>query len=352
MHDKREMKKTLITLSVIFLLLLIAAITLHILPSSSGQEQPQRMSFGISEGRQLVACISSRGDTIYTVEDEYGNRLFDIPVQNSLLASGFHSGKLTFRNLLTGRTGYIDAKGNTFFYGKDSVAPAITGDNTTVTFNDDTPTPQSSASDSKHATEKSKAVSINPQRDLRQIARSNPFFSEASKVLSGKLEEKDAAQRRVILNYCEHFRTAYTTKDIDFLNQVFSDKALIIVGNIVKSKTGSDATLAGADEKVTYSLRTKQEYLQRLNAAFTANKKIDVKFSGFKIMRHPTQSGLYGVTLRQKFKTDSYADDGYIFLLWDFRNPSMPLIHVRTWQPTAGVNGADDIIGIQDFNLE
>lgn len=346
------MKKTLIILSVIFALLIIADITLHHMPPARGQEQPQKMSYGISEGRQLVACVSSRGDTVYTIEDEYGNKLFDIPVQNCTLASAFHNGKLTFRNIMTGTTGYIDAKGNTFFDGKDSAMPAVTGDNTTVTFNDGTPTPQSSSPDNKHTTGKSKAVSINSQGDLRQIARSNPFFSEASKVLSGKLEEKDAAQRRVILNYCEHFRTAYTTKDIDFLNQIFSDKALIIVGNIVKSKAGTDAAVNGADERVTYSLRSKKEYLQRLNAAFTANKKIDVKFSGFKIMRHPTQSGLYGVTLRQKFKTDSYADDGYIFLLWDFRNPSMPLIHVRTWQPTAGVNGADDIIGIQDFNLE
>lgn len=346
------MKKALITLSVIFVLLLIAAVMLHTLPASDTQEHPKKMSFGISEGRQLVACVNSRGDTIYTVEDEYGDKLFDMPVQNCILASAYHNGKLAFRNAVTGRTGYIDAKGNTFFDGKDAATPVPTGDNTTVTFTDGAPAPQPSPANGKQNKEKGEALSINSQRDLRQIARSNPFYGEASKVLSGRLEEKDAAQRRVILNYCEHFRTAYTTKDIDFLNQIFSDKALIIVGNIVKTWTGSDAAVDAADEKVTYSLRTKKEYLQRLNAAFAANKKIDVKFSGFKIMRHPTQKGLYGVTLRQKFKTDRYTDDGYIFLLWDFRNPSMPLIHVRTWQPSAGVNDADDIIGIQDFNLE
>lgn len=346
------MKKTLITLSVIFVLLLIAAVTLHLLPSSDTQEHPRKLSFGISEGRQLVACISGRGDTIYTVEDEYGNKLFDMPVQDCTLASAFHNGKLTFRNPLTGRTGYIDAKGNTFFDSKDAATPVTTGDNKTVTFTNGTPAPQPSPSNGRQSKEQGEALSINSQRDLRQIARNNPFYGEASKVLSGKLEEKDAAQRRIILNYCEHFRTAYTTKDIDFLNQIFSNKALIIVGNIVKNKAGDDDALTAADERVVYSLRTKREYLQRLNTAFAANKKIDVKFSDFKIMRHPTQKGLYGVTLRQKFKTDRYTDDGYIFLLWDFRNPSMPLIHVRTWQPSAGVNDADDIIGIQDFNLE
>lgn len=44
-------------------------------------------------------------------------------------------------------------------------------------------------------------------------------------------------------------------------------------------------------------------------------------------MRHPTMDGIYGVSLRQQYKSDRYADDGYLFLLWDFRNESMPLIH-------------------------
>lgn len=346
------MKKTLIILSVTFLLLLTAAIALRLTPVPATQEQPQRVSFGISEGRQLVACVSDKGDTVYTVEDEYGDKLFDIPVQNCLLERAFHGDKLRFRNTVTGETGYINAAGNVFFEGNSSANAVPNGDNNTVTFAKDAAEAQRPQSDHAAAPKHAASVSMGKQSDLRQMARSNPFFSEASKVLSGKLEEKDAAQRRVILNYCEHFRTAYTTKDIDFLNQIFSDKALIIVGNIVKSKAGSDAAVNGADERVTYSLRTKKEYLQRLNSAFAANKKIDVAFSNFKITRHPTQNGLYGVTLRQKFKTDQYADDGYIFLLWDFRNPSMPLIHVRTWQPTAGVNGADDIIGIQDFDLE
>lgn len=53
-------------------------------------------------------------------------------------------------------------------------------------------------------------------------------------IMQGKLTETDARRRHTILNYCEHFRTAYTTKDLDFLKQVFSDKALIIVGNVIK----------------------------------------------------------------------------------------------------------------------
>ena len=188
--------------------------------------------------------------------------------------------------------------------------------------------------------------------DITTMAKDNPFFAEASKVISGKLEEKDADNRRMILNYCEHLRTSYTTKDIDFLRQVFSDQALIIVGNVVRSADNNSATGIEGDEKVTFSLKTKKEYLERLEKVFAANNKIDVKFTDFRIMRHPTMEGIYGVSMKQKYTSDRYSDDGYLFILWDFRNKSMPLIHVRTWQPAASVNGEKEIIGIRDFNLE
>lgn len=188
--------------------------------------------------------------------------------------------------------------------------------------------------------------------DITTMAKDNPFFAEASKVISGKLEEKDADNRRMILNYCEHLRTSYTTKDIDFLRQVFSDQALIIVGNVVRSADNNSATGIEGDEKVTFSLKTKKEYLERLEMVFAANKKIDVRFSDFRIMRHPTMEGIYGVSMKQKYTSDRYSDDGYLFILWDFRNKSMPLIHVRTWQPAASVNDEKEIIGIRDFNLE
>ena len=188
--------------------------------------------------------------------------------------------------------------------------------------------------------------------DITTMAKDNPFFAEASKVISGKLEEKDADNRRMILNYCEHLRTSYTTKDIDFLRQVFSNQALIIVGHVVRSADNNSATGIEGDEKVTFSLKTKKEYLERLEKVFAANKQIDVKYTDFRIMRHPTMEGIYGVSMKQKYTSDRYSDEGYLFILWDFRDKSMPLIHVRTWQPAASVNDDKEIIGIRDFNLE
>lgn len=187
--------------------------------------------------------------------------------------------------------------------------------------------------------------------DISSFGYDNPFRMEAQKVLSGKLEETDSISRHRILSYCEHLRTSYTTRDIDFIRQVFSENALIIVGHTVK--TGHQEASASGNKKVSYSIRSKKEYIKRLERIFDTNKKIDVGFSDFKILRHPTMKGIYGVTLRQKYSCDQYSDDGYLFLLWDFRDPSMPLIHVRTWQPSLEIiNGAEDVIEIGDFNLE
>lgn len=190
------------------------------------------------------------------------------------------------------------------------------------------------------------------EADVSRMVADHPFRKEALKVLRGGLDETDSISRRRILSYCEHLRTAYTTRDIDFIRQVFSDNALIIVGHMVKTGKTTSESQSGSSN-VRYSLRSKREYLEKLRALFDSGKEIDLKFFDFKIMRHPTLPGIYGVRLRQSYKGGDYSDDGYLFLLWDFRDISMPLIHVRTWQPTdaEGVR-EEDLIDISDFNLE
>lgn len=201
----------------------------------------------------------------------------------------------------------------------------------------------------KHETEPSVVSTRMRDADVRYMTGSHPFSAEARKVLSGNLEESDSLSRHRILSYCEHLRTSYTTRDIDFLRQVFSDNALIIVGHTVRT---TEATSPKGTPKVTYSLRSKQEYLSNLTKIFDSGNDIDLRFSGLRIMRHPTMKGIYGVTLRQEYSCGSYSDDGWLFLLWDFRDPSMPLIHVRTWQPSRSLAGEDDLIDMSDFNLD
>ena len=338
------MKKTVFILSLLALLLTGRVAAIWLLPFTAHNDIASETRHGVNEGLELVEQTDGQGSKSYVVQDEDGKQLFAIPLHNCLLDTRYRNGQLKFREQTTGREGYIDRHGIVTFTSTYTDAP-VEKEQEIVDA-----APKAAATATVEEPAAGKAGARIESVDLKQMAQSNPFYKEASKIMQGKLDENDAKRRHQILNYCEHFRTAYTTKDIDFLRQVFSDKALIIVGNVVKTAAQDDK--CQADEKITYAIHSKQEYIARLSKVFAANKSIDVKFSGFRIMRHPTMDGIYGVTLRQQYKSDRYSDDGYLFLLWDFRDKSMPLIHVRTWQPAKGIGDDSEIISIQDFNLQ
>ena len=331
-----------------FTLMLIlggVAVALWLQPTLGMNDDEVSIRYGRHEGLELVRTVSQRGDETYSVEDNDGRRLFDIPLRGCMLDTRFRQGCLRFRENATGREGYIDRYGRITLTDNGKAAPKPAESRQSTLTNGG-----KAMSETVHGKPKNGNETL-PVTDLRTMARTNPMYKEAAKVLQGKLDETDASNRRTILNYCEHLRTAYTTKDIDFLRQVFSDNALIIVGSVVRPTRGHDGQFA-SDERVAYSLRTKKEYISRLSKAFAMNKTVDVRFSDFHIMRHPTMNGIYGVSLRQRYSSDRYSDDGYLFLLWDFRNRSMPLIHVRTWQPSKSIGEGNDVITIRDFNLE
>lgn len=341
------MKLIIYIASLMAIVLVVVAIVVGLGHFPETYNEKEDIKYGLYEGMELVGIPGESGRMTYVVIDADGNRLFSIPLRNCMIDVRYRCGRLHFRENATGREGYIDRQGVvTFLYtGKNALGKS--GDGATIVseqnpYLDTEMTP---------APVKEKGRNMVGEVDLKSMAHSNPFYKEAARVVSGGLKEDDAHRRRVILNYCEHFRTAYTTKDIDFLRQVFSEKALIIVGNVVKTKAGNEDGYLSQD-RVTYNIHSKKEYLARLGKVFAASKKVDVKFSDFHIRRHPTIDGIYGVSMRQKYISNRYTDDGYLFLLWDFRNESMPVIHVRTWQPASSVADANEVITIRDFNFE
>lgn len=169
-------------------------------------------------------------------------------------------------------------------------------------------------------------------------------------VIKNNKEITDLRRRQLILDYVEQFRTSYNTKDIHFLEQVFSDDALIITGKVISQKKDNIAL----PDKIIYKKQSKQEYLTNLRKVFAANSYIKVTFDDIKVMRHPVNVNFYGVTLHQGYTSNRYHDDGYLFLLWDFTNEDQPQIHVRTWQPDQ-INGGripeDEIFSLNDFDI-
>ena len=108
-------------------------------------------------------------------------------------------------------------------------------------------------------------------------------------------------------------------------------------------------------EHEIYNKQNKQQYLNNLRKVFKTAKYIHVSFDDIEVMRHPTNPNFYGVTLHQGWTSNTYHDEGYIFLLWDFRNEDAPEIHVRTWQPDR-IGGKelarDEIFTLSDFDIQ
>ena len=170
-------------------------------------------------------------------------------------------------------------------------------------------------------------------------------------------EITDLRRRQLILDYVEQFRTSYNQKDINFLEAIFSEDALIITGKVIQRRAREGIRLP---DRIVYTKQTKQQYINNLKRAFRYNKRIHVTFDEVEVMRHPVNKDFYGVTLHQGWSSDRYHDDGYLFLLWDFRDENHPQIHVRTWQPdsynTDG-NGVkripkDEVFNLSDFDIE
>ena len=171
-------------------------------------------------------------------------------------------------------------------------------------------------------------------------------------VMNKARDVEDVNQRMQILDYVERFRNAYNLKDLNFLEQIFSDDALIITGKVIKTvKTDINANNLN-NVKIKYSRQNKKQYLTNLARVFKQNKRINVMFDEIKVAKHSAKRGYYGVTLKQGWSSDNYSDVGYLFLLWDFTNPDAPQIHVRTWQPEEYINSGGEVFTVNDFKVE
>ncbi len=167
-----------------------------------------------------------------------------------------------------------------------------------------------------------------------------------SQVMRSNLEVTDLRRRSLVLDFVEQFRTAYNRKDMAFLEDIFSDDALIITGS-VRKRVSNDGV--GFVSGVTYKVQNKKTYLSNLSNVFRSNRRINVVFEDVKVMKHRQKDYIYGVKLVQHWNADRYSDKGYLFLLWDFKDEANPKIHVRTWQPY-NETPKEEVFGLQSFN--
>jgi hypothetical protein len=154
--------------------------------------------------------------------------------------------------------------------------------------------------------------------------------------------------RQEIINFLENYKTAYALENIDYIEKIFSDNALIIVGQKIEVSESQDLPkFSLASDKYEFTKLTKEQYLYRLRNVFNKNEFINIRFEENIVKKRDNQSEVYGINIRQNYFSSNYADQGYLFLMVDMKDPEKPMIYVRSWQPLKYDN--DNIINLSDF---
>ncbi len=156
----------------------------------------------------------------------------------------------------------------------------------------------------------------------------------------------DEVDRMVLINFLEHYKTAYALKRLDYIETIFADDALIITGEVVRVKPNADSRYQ-SNKIVRYNRQSKQEYIRNLRYSFQSKEYINIQFEESDVRKGGKGGDIYGVQIKQNYYSSNYGDQGWLFLMVDLNDPHEPIIHVRTWQPTKGKQ--DSIYGLSDF---
>ncbi|MBO7468602.1 MAG: hypothetical protein J6T81_00580 [Bacteroidales bacterium] len=182
---------------------------------------------------------------------------------------------------------------------------------------------------------------------------------EYTEVITNSNDVTDIRHREMIKNFVDHFRDAYNNKDIDYLEKIYSEDALIITGRVVTVDPNKEMSRnLMNDYRIEYSIKNKKEYLANLQKLFDKNEYINIKFENIQIIQSEANPKTYGVRLNQRWRSSTYSDDGELFLVIDFSDENKPRIWVRTWQPDKDENGnkinytEEERFSIGDFNIK
>lgn len=174
-------------------------------------------------------------------------------------------------------------------------------------------------------------------------------------IVNSATSVEDDYRRKQLISYLERFRTAYNRKDIDFIEQQFSEKALIITGTrVLDAPASPNAPKPVGESPAKFKLirQTKTEYINNLrNRVFKRASFINVEFEDIQVYQHPDNEHVYGINLKQKWTTSGYSDIGYLFLMIDYTEELKPQIYVRAWQPESMIKAGEKPIELGMFEI-
>lgn len=150
-------------------------------------------------------------------------------------------------------------------------------------------------------------------------------------VVLGHLDWSEKSRTRIV-GFLEDYRTAYATKDLEYLDKVFDDNAVIVLGKRLQVAPQLNKEGYMNNHRVQFTQLTKREFLRNLRRQFQSKDYINLHFSQNRIYQLQKGVERYGIEIKQDYYSSNYGDTGYLTLIFDLTNPDQPVIHVRTWQ--------------------
>ena len=172
------------------------------------------------------------------------------------------------------------------------------------------------------------------------------------KIMSNSGDVTDLRNRQMIVEFIENFLTAYNRKDISFLEKIYGDDLLILTGNMLYPQKRGDVP----ETKFSNG----EQYLANIKKVFEKNSYINIRFCEIIVTQHEDNPNIYGIKLKQEWNaSDGFHDEGWLFLMIDYKDGNNPIIWVRTWQPLIDPNtgreihyNTEDIFEFKDFPLD
>lgn len=173
-----------------------------------------------------------------------------------------------------------------------------------------------------------------------------PFKTYAVSPVVFATDSVDINNRMIIRNYIEKAVSAHYKRDKKCLAEFWS-VATPDTSNYYRNKWHCGS----------YIFPRRTYWDTTLRKVYKEDKYLKIDSKEISVVQHPTISEVYGVTMLINIISKKYSDEGYMFMVWDFRNPERSQIHIRTWQPVY-INkeneqklDPNDILTLADFDL-
>ena len=168
-----------------------------------------------------------------------------------------------------------------------------------------------------------------------------------NEILHPGMELKDSRERAEILNCVERYRSYYEQKDLKSISEFFG---------VDLSSTETEGNVKVKEEAMVKKIRhdelNNNQYIEKLRNIFMRGGDVKVKFTSVGVWAHPTKKDIYMVRVHQNLNTQGFEDNGYVTMLWMFRDKmTCPQIIMCIWQSEESVKTEDDFFQIHDFYI-